>query len=739
MQRRLGRFTTGLYVATLCCFISVFAHAQGVLTVTPGKGLSTTTGTGQAGYSGDGSAALTAALNSPSAVAYDASGNLYIADAANDVIRKVSTSGTITTIAGAGEPGFGGDGGPATDAYLDTPTGVAVDASGNIYIADSHNQRIRKVTGTIISTVAGTGVMGFSGDGGDATAAKLALPSAVAADASGNLLIADTNNHRIRKVAGGIISSVAGNGEELYAGDGGPATAASLDLPIGIAVDATGQIYIADSHNQRIRVVDTNGNITTFAGNGNKMFSGAFNGDGPSATAASLAKPNGVSVDASGNVYIADTGNQRIRQVSSGAIATVAGNGAQGFGGDGSPATEATLNNPRNVVADANGNAVIADRLNQRVRSISFAAFTFANDGVGVTSSAQQVTLSNSGTEALSVTSITFSGPFSVAAGGSCPAAPISLAANQSCTQNVSYLPMAVGAHTGSVTFAGTGIVPQKIALNGTAVTSSTTIEVTSSGPKIFAGLPVTLTATVAPPGLGTPTGSIDFYDGTALLGTVTQTTGSAQFQTSSLAAGDHSITAVYGGDANFAGSTSAAISQMIDAAPDFNLQVASGGDSQSVFRGKTASFNFVLQSQNAAFMNPITLRASGLPPGAIATFTPATITPGDSAINFKMTVQTVPMVGMLHIQGMTSSLAFAVLLLPVIGGRKKSWFTSKIARMMGLVLLFGVLSATVMLTGCGSALPTNQYAITVTGTSTGVTGVQLQHSTTVTLILQNR
>jgi sugar lactone lactonase YvrE len=222
--------TIGVAAGLLAGLLGSTAGAQGILTVTPGRTISTTAGTGVVGYTGDNGAATSATLAYPSGVAYDASGNLFLADANNHVVREVLKTGTITTVAGTGIEGFSGDGAAATAAQLDTPTGVAIDSSGNLYIADSHNHRIRKVSGGTITTVAGTGIAGFSGDSGVATAAQLALPSALAVDASGNLYIADTNNHRIRKITGTTITTVAGDGEELYAGDGAAATAAALAL-----------------------------------------------------------------------------------------------------------------------------------------------------------------------------------------------------------------------------------------------------------------------------------------------------------------------------------------------------------------------------------------------------------------------------------------------------------------------------------------------------------------------------
>ncbi len=293
--KRLSQLSLQALAAALLFAVPVLLHAQGILAVTPSSSVITSAGTGAVGNTGDGGQATFAKLAGPSAVAYDANGNLYLADAQNDVIREVSKAGVITTVAGIqDQESYGGDGGPATFAYLDTPTGVAVDGSGNVYIADSHNQRIRKVSGGTITTIAGNGTPGFSGDAGLATAAQLWLPSAVAVDATGSIYIADTNNQRIREITGTTIHTIAGNGEELFAGDGATATAAVLDSPTGIAVDAVGNIYIADRHNQRIRMVTPAGTISTLAGSGTASFSGAFAGDGASATASALAKPSGV-------------------------------------------------------------------------------------------------------------------------------------------------------------------------------------------------------------------------------------------------------------------------------------------------------------------------------------------------------------------------------------------------------------------------------------------------------------
>ncbi len=321
-------------------------------------------------FSGDGGPASQAQLYHPLGVAVDGAGNLYIADFLNNRIRKVDSIGTITTIAGTGESGFSGDAGPATLAQLYHPLGVAVDGADNLYIADARNHRIRKVdsTGTI-TTIAGTGESGFSGDAGPATLAQLYGPSIVAVDGADNLYIADARNHRIRKVdSTGMIETIAGTGVRGFGGVGEPATQTRFDYPRGVAVDGAGNIYITDQYNHRIRKVDSTGTITTIAGTGQRGFSGD---EGP-ATQAQLSYPSGMALDGAGNIYIPDTVNHRIRKVdSTGTITTIAGTGQRGFSGDEGPATQAQLNNPRGVAVDGAGNIYIADQHNHRIRKLT--------------------------------------------------------------------------------------------------------------------------------------------------------------------------------------------------------------------------------------------------------------------------------------------------------------------------------------------------------------------------------
>jgi hypothetical protein len=337
-----------------------------------GRSLSVTAGTGTAGYTGDNSSATSATLNLPQGVAMDTAGNLFIADTANHCIRKVSTSGIITTVAGTGTAGYGGDDGAATSATLNLPQGIAVDSSGNLFIADTGNHCIRKIdysTG-VITTVAGTGTDGDSGDDGAATAARLHSPQSVAVDAAGNIYIADTANHRVRKVASatGTITTVAGTGTAGYGGDNDQATAAMLNSPAGVAVDSAGNLYIADTANHRVRRLDAaTGIIATLAGTG----TGAYAGDNGQATAASLNGPTGLAVDSSGNVYFSDTGNHRVRKVTSaGVIVTVAGTGTASYSTGNSLAVGAAFNAPMGVAVSASDYLYIADKSNSRVRRV---------------------------------------------------------------------------------------------------------------------------------------------------------------------------------------------------------------------------------------------------------------------------------------------------------------------------------------------------------------------------------
>ncbi len=362
-------------ILIICFALIVLSLIPGI---SSGQIITTIAGTGTSGFTGDGGAATAARLSNPYGVIADNNGNIYIADDGNNVVRKISRNGIITTIAGNDSAGFSGDGGAATAAQLHLPGAVAVDSSGNVYVADQLNDRIRKITPSgIITTFAGNGGATYAGDGGPATAASLFRPCGVAVDTFGNVYIADQYNHRIRKVnTSGVISTIAGHSGGSFGGDGYPATAAYLYYPEGVAVDRYGNVYIADSYNNRIRKVNTSGIISTVAGNGTSGFSG----DTGAATAAKLNLPYSVTVDGSGVMYIADEFNHRIRKVNaSGIITTFAGTGTGAYSGDAGVATVARLDYPTGVSVDQFGNVFIADLGNNRVRKIGPAAIYVAS------------------------------------------------------------------------------------------------------------------------------------------------------------------------------------------------------------------------------------------------------------------------------------------------------------------------------------------------------------------------
>lgn len=314
-------------------------------------------------YSGDGGPALNATLNAPDAVAVDGQGNRFVADSFNHRIRRIAADGSVTTVAGTGVAGFSGDGAAAVNARLNHPNGVAVDNAGNLYIADSYNNRIRRVSPDgVITTVAGNGTFGYSGDGGMATAAAL-NPQAVAVDTQGNLFIADNVDHVVRRAsANGIIDTVAGNGTHGFSGDGGPAVKAQLAQPTGVAVDRDGNLLIADLSNARVRMVSSDGTITTVAGGGGNSANG-----GP-ATGAFVAA-TAVAADREGNFFIA--GDDQVWKVSpAAAITTIAGNNTRGYAGDGGLATSASLNGAQGVAVDNQGNVYVAETPNNIIRML---------------------------------------------------------------------------------------------------------------------------------------------------------------------------------------------------------------------------------------------------------------------------------------------------------------------------------------------------------------------------------
>jgi len=367
-----------------------------------GQIITTIAGTGSMGYSGDGGAASSAQLYGPNGIVVDTDGNILIADSYNHVIRKINASGVISTIAGNGTGGFSGDGGSALSASLYVPAGMAFDKSGNLFIAENANHRIRKINPSgIISTIAGIGTAGYSGDGGSATAAELRQPVDIAIDTFGNLYVSDAYNYCIRKInTSGIISTYAGNGISGYSGDGGQATNAQMKLPTQIELDATGNLYISDKSDNRIRKVTPTGIITTVAGIGTIGFSG----DGSTAISAQFRGPSGVLIIAD-SLFIADQANYRIRKVdASGIITTIAGNGVSGYSGDGGPAILAELNAPYCLATDLSKNIYFSDGASHCIRKISY---NTSNVNVIEISQVNTVIYPNPATTELKITSAT--------------------------------------------------------------------------------------------------------------------------------------------------------------------------------------------------------------------------------------------------------------------------------------------------------------------------------------------
>jgi hypothetical protein len=670
---------------------------------------------------------------------------MFIADTGDNMILEVNLDGLVTIVAGTGAQGFGGDGGAATSALLDWPAGVAVDSNGNIYIADTHNNRIRKVSGGNITTIAGTGAANFSGDGAAATAATLSYPTAVAIDSNNNVYIADTNNHRIREITGTTINTVAGDGSQSYSGDGGLATVAGLDSPNGVAVDSGFNIYIGDTHNQSVRLVTyTTGKISTVAGTGAK----GFNGDGAAATT-ELARPRGVAVGASGTVYVADSDNDLIRTISGGQIATIAGNGSEGYSGDSSASTSAALDTPRSV-AYRSGAVVIADTDNQAVREVTGGEMnTMAGPS---TNNAESLALSGAtstvyGTGTGTLTAIfansgkSATGQVSLYDGlGSGP----TLIGTQTLSGNsaaFSTTQLAAGIHYLVATYSGDA--------NNPAVASSvyvqlvtpapTSTALTTSNATFILGAPPMLTATVTS-GSGTPVGNVSFYDGATLINTtpVTLVNGQAQLLLPGMPIGlGQSITAVFNASANFLTSTSTAVTENI-ITPDFTI--SSPTPPQSVLPSHSVNYTITLTPSNATFVYPVNLSVSGLPAGVTGSFAPATIATGAGASSSVLTLSASAQARMeerIHSFGKAvAPTAWALLLLPAAFSRRVRKASRQLSRSGKALLALLTLAGLSALAGCGGGgffgHATNTYTVTVTAVSGPDT-----HTTVVSLTVQ--
>ena len=532
--------------------------------------ITTIAGNGALGYTGDGGPAPDAAFQLANGIATDATGNVYVVDTYANVVRKIdSTTGIITTIAGTGTAGYSGDGGPATDAELNDPTAVAVDSFGNVFISDYGNDVVREVdpSGTI-TTFAGNGQWGYSGDGGLATNAELASPQDVAVDSAGDVFIADLCNNVVREVYydTGDIATVAGSGGFGDSGDGGLATSATLSLPAAVAVDAAGNLYIADLLNCVIRKVDASGTITTFAGDGENGYSG----DGGLATEATMGYPTSIAVDASGDLFIADDFNNAIREVSAanGYIYTIAGNGTAGYSGDGGPATAAELSGPGQVAVDAAGN-VFGDDANDVIREIDSPSVPVPTVSLAAVSDSAVVG------QAFTITA-TVSPP---SPGGAMPTGNVQFFDGTDClgfgvldtsgNASLTTSALSVGEHDITAAYCGSILVSSGISSVADVEVDpiSTAVSLTASTSSLAYGQGVTFTATVDPSCTDDdpPSGTVDFYDGSTLLGSAAVVSGQATFNPASpLFVGMHAITARYEGDDYYSPSCSTNLDTVI-------------------------------------------------------------------------------------------------------------------------------------------------------------------------------
>lgn len=791
-------------------------------------------GTGTCGFSGDGGASDVAELNSPEDLVVDGAGNIYVADTTNNVIRKIDVNGNISTVAGnhAAGAGFSGDGGLATSAKINDPYGVAVDSAGNLYIADSENNRIRKVDlAGIITTVAGNGTGGYSGDGGPATSAELKFPEGVRVDASGNLYIADSNNNVVRKVdTTGKITTVAGNGTAGYTGDGNAATSAELNFPILVSVDAAGELFIADDNNSVIRVVNTSGKISTYAAPTGFPEDLVVDLDGnlamvdPDAEAVVLV----ARIESSGLSFA----NQTVNTSSAAQDATVLNIGNQtlnltaitpptGFNTSGTDTT-CTSSTSLNLGLSC----ILGIKFAPTTIGDFETSLTITDNSLGPAgSSTQGVPLLGTSVGITTTTTLT--------------ASPSPAFFGQSVTLTATVSPVPTGESLGTVTFClGTGpdivtgvrpslnqsleqwkshtaVIPDVSACgsgtvlgtsnvnsSGQATLALTTLPVgTDDITAVYSGNPalapstssavsetinapvtttttiaaspnpspdgqtVTLTATVSPTPTVSPLGTVTFCDAgaertvrlggripraspqratgsapegelgnpcgsNATVGSASlSSSGTASITTTTLTVGDHNIYAVYSGSVSAAASASDPVDETISTA----YTVTAPPEPVDVSEGGSVQVTVTVPPLGGAYNNLVTLSATGLPPGATATFTPPTVTPGAEGEQTQMTLQLAPIVAYRIAARGAPLLASFGLLLALPRFRKRSW-----PRLVAMLIIVAAISAGALgLTSCnagfaGLSTPKGQYIVTVTGTSGS-----LHPSTTVTVVVQ--
>jgi sugar lactone lactonase YvrE len=692
--------------------------AQVILQLQPGSTATTIAGSGKDGNAAQG-AAVASPLGFPRGMAYDASGALLLTDSKNHVIVQIRPDGTLTVVAGTGRQGYTGDGGLATAAEFNAPESVIADTAGNVYIADTGNHRIRKVDPSgNVSTIVGTGAPGNAGDNGPATAAQLRQPRGLALDTNGNLYIADTGNHRIRELrTDGTLIAIAGTGAEGNDGDGALATAATLESPAALTLTTDGSLLIADTAARRIRRVSSAGIITTYT------------------TVATL-RPEGIAADKTNSLYIADAGKQALVQSTQDGTSSIAGTGEQGVFTAGSP-TASPLDSPAAVTLGNNGDVLLSDRHNHQVQRIALPRIDFGSVAIDTTSAAQTITMRNAGAQPLQVLALNLPTGFSTTSVTTCGATPFVLQPAGSCTESIAFTPSAQGAQSGVAQVHMAGAAPQSMLLSGTGIAvnalSNSVTTLTSDGSISYTGAPIVLTVTVVGSLSNKPAGAVSLYDSNTLLSTASLTGGAAQISTSSLTLGQHTLHASYSGDAHYAASTSGIVTQTVVAAPDFTMTSPSATYSGAA--GDSIDVPITLTPINGTLNHAVAFSVTGLPASTSSTFLPAAITLGGNPVPVVLTLQ------MAATQGSSQSP-----LLPTLAGGLLIAFTLTVRRKK--VPLFAlVLIAVVCSGGCGSgfrAVSTGgksggtpvHYNVVVTATTTGVLGDALTHSATIGLVV---
>jgi large repetitive protein len=636
----------------------------------------------------DGGAATQADLYLPSGVAVDGLGNLFIADSHHNRVREVfatgAHAGTITTVAGDGSAGYDAAATVATSTSLNQPGGVAIDGAGNLYIADTNNNVIRKVnlaTGSI-TTVAGTGAPGYTGDGSAATSATLNSPQGVEVDTAGDLYIADTNNDAVREVvlATKNIATIAGDGTGVpgFSGDGALAIDAKLDAPYSVALNADGYLFVADSGNNRVRVVSPSGNIATYAGNGTP----AYLGDGGAAISAELYSPLGVACDPAGNVYIADARNYVVRKVNavSGVITTIAGTNSEdnyvdgksdfsygnGQNGDafsgGGIATGAGIYAPYGVAVDASGNLLIAEYFDHLIRKVSADSATLFFQPelwINQVSSSQNQTIENDGNVALTFSAVAPDANAAVASGATTCTTTSNLAVDESCVVAAEFAPTSTANPlpnplVGNVNLTGNpadspldiSVVGEALGLNGAIVTLSSSLNPAAYGQTVTLNVSVKQDPNSTQ---GTPTGTVTFSDTsqgtTNPLGTAQTLNGSgnASLQLTTLAVGTHVITANYSGDTHYNAAASNPLSQVVQEQVTVTIASSSPNDTSAygstvIFTSTVAVSGGIPVSGSVSFYDGATYLGSGTLNGNIATYATANLPVGSNPITASYT-----------------------------------------------------------------------------------------------------